>query len=126
MPGRSLKSVESFDLWHLFGAYCSARTQWGLLIHYEPFSRADQKRQAYVSGSYTGDLALAAPCLADQDLLQATVDGWAFFVGDRSHIEALYNQTVGDDGAADNDYLGPVRVYALIYGPDGRMRNDNT
>jgi hypothetical protein len=69
----------------------------------------------------------AAPYLRDVDL-QIAVDGQATIVCDSwEECEALYDQTVGDDGPTKtNPYDGPGRVYALTIDATGQMQNENT
>jgi len=126
LPG----SVDGYDLHRLFGEFCRLRHSWGLLISHQ-FTEETPGRPFH-SGTYFGDLTLAAPYLQLGDssapwISQAIFEGQGFYVGSEREVQDLYNQTVGDDGPTElNPYDGPVRVYALTFAPDGRTMNENT
>lgn len=74
------------------------------------------------------DLFEAAPYLNFREHLQILADGQGFIVCDsQEECEALFQQTVGDDGPTDaNPYDGPMRVYALTISPTRGLCNENT
>ena len=74
----------------------------------------------------TREVVKAAPYLDGE--MQIMIDGCAYIVCDSTEeIEALYGQTVGDDGPTkENPYDGPARVYTLTCDADGRLLTENT
>ncbi len=67
------------------------------------------------------------------EFMQAFVDseGWIMFdhyyIDDQQAVMKFnYNQIVGDDGPTKlNDYDGPLRVYAITFGPDGSIKDNS-
>ena len=78
-------------------------------------------------GVDVGDIVKAAPYLSFERDMQVTTDGQAVILCDSDEErDALYEQTVGDDGSTVNGYDGPLRVYALTIDARGNTLNENT
>lgn len=70
------------------------------------------------------------PYLIKEEYVQAVANqcGYVLFEGPEAKVtmEFNFNQIVGDDGPTRlNDYDGPVRVYAISFGPNGTL-DENT
>lgn len=68
------------------------------------------------------------PQTAENNCMQCIVEEAGVILCDTDEErDALYNQTVGDDGPTEaNPYNGPCRVYALTISADGEFLNENT
>ena len=69
-----------------------------------------------------------APFLSNEELNHLAYKGSLYLLFPRG--EDAYNtfhQVVGDDGPTrTNPYNGPVKVYACVCGPDGKITTENT
>lgn len=113
--------VEAFSTTDLMQKYCKETRQWGImLVHHWDW---EDDTNEYITGNFFEDLKLAAPDLDRHDVIDETA---FFFSPHPEDILKIYNRTVGDEGGEDNDYKGPVRVYALTCDNEGNLRNENT
>lgn len=73
------------------------------------------------------DRALIFLDSSDDSYYQICFDGEGFAIFDtEEEMNSFYDKIVGDDGPTkSNPYNGPIRVYALTFGPNG-MLNENT
>ena len=97
---------------------CKAAGKYGLFIAFDPDDSWDEVSKA--------TLGLVHKSRGED--LQILSDGCAFFLLDtEEECWKAYNQVVGDDGPTKlNPYDGPVKVYALTFGPDGQPITENT
>ena len=109
--------MQFLDKAEVFSALCKATNSYGLLLSWPENDDMDWE-----------GILQAAPYLSAQQHLQFLSDGGGVILSSfQEEIEKLYEQTVGDDGPTKaNSYMGPVRVYALTCGPDGKFLNENT
>ena len=74
------------------------------------------------------DVVPSAPYIDLIDQPQIFCDGEAIVLCEtEEEAWKYYHLTVGDDGPTkENSYDGPIRTYALLCGPDGKMWTENT
>lgn len=75
------------------------------------------------------ELIRAAPYLKQHEvgILGSSDDHIVLTFDTEEEMEHCFNQTVGDDGPTKlNNYIGPVRVYALTCSDKGELWNENT
>lgn len=73
----------------------------------------------------------AAPCLQELGPFDLTsfilVGGGILVFPSETAARKAYSSTVGEDGPTKtNPYKGPVKVYACLCGPDGKIRTENS
>lgn len=74
-----------------------------------------------------GELIQAAPCLAlkrADDLLEGQL---VLLLVNEDEAREVYSNIVGEDGLkGDNTYNGPVKFYACLCNPQGKIVTENT
>jgi len=111
--------MEKLNFQHdVFERLCKATNKYGLYIAFDPEDPWDEIVKA------TGGLIDKE----DPQDLQILMDGGAFFLLDtEEECWQAYWKVIGDDGPTKlNSYSGPVIVYALTFGPDGKSITENT
>ncbi len=73
----------------------------------------------------------AAPCLRELGPFDRTsfilLGGGILVFPSETAARKAYSSTVGEDGPTKtNPYKGPVKVYACLCGPDGKIRTENS
>ena len=105
------------------GMLCKATGKWGLYLHVSEsfFDLLGGHFPVHLSRATNGRWEFYRDT-------SAVVDGSAFLLFDtEAEMLDAYDDIVGDDGPTKrNSYSGPVRVYALTFGPHGDSMNENT
>lgn len=74
------------------------------------------------------ELMRAAPYLKEHEIDILSVNNYAILIFDtEEEMNHHFDQTVGDDGPTKlNNYIGPVKIYALTCSNKGELWNENT
>ena len=95
------------------------------------YAKTTSKFCMYISwdeDDFYEELVKAAPYLKDHVVDVLSTDNHVVLVFDtEKEMNHYFDQTVGDDGPTKlNNYIGPVRVYALTCSDKGELWNENT